>query len=124
MNKYVKKISDDVYNMFFNYEWPGNTRELKNSIEHAMTAANYDDDTLCLEYLPTYITSSNNRNDNIVIPETKNFDETITKITKTIITKAFKENNGNINRTAKQLRMSPPRLYYRLKQLNLLPTKK
>jgi arginine utilization regulatory protein len=124
MDKKVKKISDDVYNMFINYEWPGNTRELKNTIEHAMTVINYDDDTLCFKYLPTHITKAYGRNDNIVIPEIKSFDETISKLTKTIITKAFKENSGNINQTAKQLKMSPPRLYYRLKQLNLLPIKK
>jgi len=32
-NKRFKKVSDDVLKLFFNYSWPGNIRQLENTIE-------------------------------------------------------------------------------------------
>ena len=32
-NKKFKKVSDDVLKLFFNYNWPGNIRQLENTIE-------------------------------------------------------------------------------------------
>ena len=32
-NKKIKHIDDEVWNIFFNYNWPGNIRELENTME-------------------------------------------------------------------------------------------
>jgi arginine utilization regulatory protein len=120
----IKKISDEVCYLFSKYKWPGNTRELKNSIEHALTVANRDEDTICIEHLPPHITKMHNGTDSISMPGKRSFDEITSEISEKIILEAFNDNNKSINQTAKQLKMSPPRLYYRLKKLNLVPKKK
>jgi arginine utilization regulatory protein len=120
----IKKISDEVCGLFSSYRWPGNIRELKNSIDHALTVANHDEDTICIGHLPPHIAKTQNVTDNIALSGIKSFDETISEISEKIILEAFHDNKKSINQTAKRLKMSSPRLYYRLKKLNLVPNKK
>ncbi|KHE91809.1 MAG: sigma-54-dependent Fis family transcriptional regulator [Candidatus Scalindua rubra] len=40
LKKNINNISDDVYKIFMNYEWPGNIRELENAIEHSFVVCN------------------------------------------------------------------------------------
>ncbi len=39
-NKGIQGLSDEVLNLFMNYHWPGNIRELGHSIEHAFVLCN------------------------------------------------------------------------------------
>ncbi|MEW9121366.1 MAG: sigma 54-interacting transcriptional regulator [Thermotaleaceae bacterium] len=48
-------ISEDVMEILYCYSWPGNIRELKNTIEFAMHMA--DEDTIKVEHLPKIIQS-------------------------------------------------------------------
>jgi arginine utilization regulatory protein len=123
MGKKIQKISDEVRKIFAIYAWPGNTRELKNSIEHAANIANDNEDTIKLDHLPPHIAKNFSITNGIDHTEIKSFDETISQIIERIISNAFYNNEKNINRTAKQLMISPPRLYYHLKKLNLLSKK-
>lgn len=59
-----KKISKEVYDMLYNYSWPGNIREIKNLVEHMLIVSRgeeieYDD---IPEYvLTTFIERINNK---------------------------------------------------------------
>ncbi|MBI5190910.1 MAG: sigma-54-dependent Fis family transcriptional regulator [Nitrospirae bacterium] len=53
LGKPVRRISEDTFSVFRDYNWPGNVRELKNIIERAVLVA--DSDTISPEHLPDAI---------------------------------------------------------------------
>ncbi|MBI5199134.1 MAG: sigma 54-interacting transcriptional regulator [Nitrospirae bacterium] len=55
INKNLRRISDDVMDVLINNPWPGNIRELENTIERAVVVAETDEITK--EDLPIEITS-------------------------------------------------------------------
>ena len=50
--KEQKEISTDVYQHFLEYSWPGNIRELKNTIEYCMNMIEENEKTIDLKHLP------------------------------------------------------------------------
>ena len=50
--KEQKEISAEVYQHFLEYSWPGNIRELKNTIEYCMNMVEEDEKTIDLKHLP------------------------------------------------------------------------
>ena len=50
--KEQKEISADVYQHFLEYSWPGNIRELKNTIEYCMNMIEENEKTIDLKHLP------------------------------------------------------------------------
>ena len=50
--KEQKEISIDVYQHFLEYSWPGNIRELKNTIEYCMNMIEENEKTIDLKHLP------------------------------------------------------------------------
>ena len=50
--KEQKEISPEVYQHFLEYSWPGNIRELKNTIEYCMNMVEEDEKTIDLKHLP------------------------------------------------------------------------
>ncbi|MBI5695965.1 MAG: sigma-54-dependent Fis family transcriptional regulator [Nitrospirae bacterium] len=53
LGKPVRRMSEDTFSVFRDYNWPGNVRELKNIIERAVLVA--DSDTISPEHLPDAI---------------------------------------------------------------------
>lgn len=53
LNKSINKISPEVLDVLKNYSWPGNIRELENSIEYAVNLENTD--TITLNSIPLRI---------------------------------------------------------------------
>ncbi|MEK6671979.1 MAG: sigma 54-interacting transcriptional regulator [Nitrospirota bacterium] len=56
MGRNIRRLSDDAMNILLSYRWPGNIRELENSIERAVVVA--ETDAIMREDLPVEITSS------------------------------------------------------------------
>ena len=50
--KEQKEISAEVYQHFLEYSWPGNIRELKNTIEYCMNMVEEDEKSIDLKHLP------------------------------------------------------------------------
>ena len=50
--KEQKEISTDVYQHFLEYSWPGNIRELKNTIEYCMNMIEENEKMIDLKHLP------------------------------------------------------------------------
>lgn len=67
LNTQLKQIDDDVKNLFNNYNWPGNIRELQNVIEYAANLC--EEETLTLKDLPEYLLSNIDKEN---IQQTKN----------------------------------------------------
>lgn len=109
--KKVSGFTEEARNLFLNYFWPGNIRELKNTIERIIILTNKEFiDTEELLFL-------------------KKFDKempqepisSIEEMEINLINKALKEVSGNISKAAKKLGISRDKLRYKLKKYKILP---
>jgi DNA-binding NtrC family response regulator len=106
--KKIIKISDEVLKCFFEYPWPGNIRELKNTVNYAATMTNSD----CIEIkdLPSSLCDSENDETNCnIIEETE----------KIVILRMLKRTNYNKKKAAKLLKISRKTLYNKLKKYGI-----
>jgi len=112
-------FSPDALSTFFAYDWPGNLRELARVIEAAHAAATGDwieaDDLpadirghLGAAYLPPPLP-----------PPITPLDELLTQVERRLIEHAMQRAGQNKSRAAELLGISRPRLYRRIKELNL-----
>ena len=60
-NKKDIKLSDDVMNVFYKYNWSGNIRELKNCMEGIVVLS--EDNNIKLSDIPSNIIDTVNNND-------------------------------------------------------------
>ncbi|MDI3534480.1 MAG: two-component system, NtrC family, response regulator AtoC [Thermosediminibacterales bacterium] len=54
-HKNIRSASPEVIDIFMNYPWYGNVRELKNTVERAVAVAGECEDTLLPKHLPPHI---------------------------------------------------------------------
>ena len=126
--KKVKKISDEVMELFKIYNWPGNVRELEHVIEGAMNMV-VTNEVIRIKHLQSHFSNwsvkakpsrpkrrhddgfSENRNTNLIENKSKH-EENIIKHT-------LSENDGNISQTARYLGISRQLLYYKIKKFNI-----
>lgn len=111
-NKNVKGISPEVLDIFNNYEWDGNVRELEHLLEGIISIS--DLETIKVEDLPYKFRQE----------EKKNFYESsLTEILeeteRCIIRDALKHTDNNITRAAELLKIPRQTLQYRLSKLGL-----
>lgn len=108
MKKNINNISDDVYKVFMNYEWPGNIRELRNAIEHSFVVCNKT--VITVEDLPVelrqiitthFIDEKSNEHNNIL--------------------QALEKTRWNKAKAAKLLGISRRTIYNKIKEYNIRP---
>ena len=110
INKKIENISGDFYEKLIRYEWPGNTRELKNIVERAIILA--DEKTLNSELLPL----------EILYPagtQLPNKLSTLTEMEKNHIARMLSYTKGNKTKAAGILGIGIPTLYRKMDQYNL-----
>lgn len=100
-----KNISQSALDVLSGYSWPGNVRELKNLIERLTIMVQKD--TIEVEDLPA-VYHPQNKNPLISISETELFQiqdlkEAQIAFEREFIRRKFKENNNDIDQTAKNL---------------------
>jgi DNA-binding NtrC family response regulator len=102
-------LPDDVRDVFINYDWPGNIRQLKNVIERAVVLAKGD--RITLRELPEeFLVGFNKTNKTEIV-------KTLKVIEHQAIKDALLRCSGNISKAAKQLGISRKTFYKRLKEL-------
>ncbi|MHB8126361.1 MAG: sigma 54-interacting transcriptional regulator [Desulfitobacteriaceae bacterium] len=113
----ITQISPEVLEIFMNYSWPGNIRELKNVIERA---ANYAIRGEILSvHLPSNLFTSKETLQ-LTQDETENTYQGIIKNTqREIIISALEKAGGNKSKAAKILHMSRTSLYSALQKLGI-----
>jgi arginine utilization regulatory protein len=116
--KQVQGLTSEAENLLSGYHWPGNIRELKHAIEHAMNFSDHDG-FIDTELLPKHVRES-------VAPQNADyfFDtsipplrQAIVEFEKKIIQSALKQTSGNIQQAAKILQVPRQTLQYKMKQM-------
>jgi len=105
-----KSLSKEVKQIFLNYKWPGNIRELKNALLYAATIA--QENIIQIEDLPPSFELYGSKNQSNL--------SLIQQREKELIKKVLLRNNNNKSETAKFLKMSRNTLYLKLKKYGIL----
>lgn len=133
-NRVIHEMPQNVVLSLMQYDWPGNIRELRNTIERLVVFA--ADGQVKQEYLPTSIFSSNYEQEAVAklapLLEQKQEEEPAYEIQslqkeldtyeKSIILRTLNLEKDNKVSTAKRLGMSRATLYNKMNKLGLLET--
>ena len=103
------------------YDWPGNLRELARVIDHAHAHPQGDGPLIALEDLPASIRGNLGAGFPPPTQATsiKPLDDLLTEVERRLIETALRQARCNKSRAAEMLGISRPRLYRRIKELNL-----
>jgi two-component system response regulator HydG len=111
LNKDIDAVSEDVQKIFMDYSWPGNIRELENTLEHAFIVCHQK--TITIDHLPQSLRDFYSRK----IPAS--FDEEA--IGQKAILEALERTGGNKSKAARLLGINVRTIYRKLKKFNILP---
>jgi two-component system response regulator AtoC len=125
-NKHFENISKEAREFMLSYAWPGNIRELKNTLERIVLLE--EGDTLQAEFLPFSGSrmedhSLGKRIDRIlsepIDEDGIDFDGIVAEVERQLITKASEQSRGNQSKTARLLNMKRDKLRYRMKTFDI-----
>ena len=116
LEKKVEGVSNEVLNLFMEYDWPGNARELENVIESSINMVGRADKVLELDDLAPSMHMVNNNEMELTNIDDRPLPLILEKIEKDIILKALKNNDNNISRTALELGIKRQTLQHKLKK--------
>lgn len=126
LNKNIKGVQASLLEKFYNYDWNGNIRELKNVIRRGCLTATNKITTMCMskEFL-NKLSYHKNKNEfqekytqNILLPG-EDLKHKSAYAEHAEIMKVLKEENFNKTRTAKRLNINRKTLYNKLKTFDL-----
>ncbi|MFA6924314.1 MAG: sigma-54 dependent transcriptional regulator [Bacteroidales bacterium] len=111
IKKNIKGMNKEFFNKLMNYNWKGNTRELKNIIERAVILA--EKNILTIDLLPFEISDSN-ASSSINIE-----NASLADIEKSYILKVLSLSEGNKSKAAEKLGIGLTTLYRKLEQYQI-----
>ncbi|MFN7252711.1 MAG: sigma-54 interaction domain-containing protein [Anaerobacillus sp.] len=125
----VRKIDEEILRLFYEYDWPGNIRELEHVIEGAMNLI-MDEDRIDFTHLPSHFRNKtqfkaeipemfqpiNRKSD--YKPFTKPLKQQLDEFEEYYIQKVLEQHNYNVTQAAKQLGLSRQSLQYRMKKFS------
>jgi len=106
--KHVQGLSPGAMDVLQNYAWPGNIRELRNTVERAMILT--DGDTISEEHLPPDMRPTRPEAATLRVP----LGIQLREVEKEYILASLQRNGGNKARTAEVLGISEKTLYNKL----------
>ncbi|MBN2191113.1 MAG: sigma-54-dependent Fis family transcriptional regulator [Candidatus Aureabacteria bacterium] len=112
--KIIEGITDEAVSLLTGYPWPGNIRQLRNTIEHMILFSSSR--ILDIKDIPPEITKG------LSLPAGKNIAAgkgTIKDLEKDLILKELQKSDGNKTEVANRLGISRRTLYRKLKQYNI-----
>jgi arginine utilization regulatory protein len=121
MNKNINGVTSEVLDFFKGYNWPGNIRELENTIESAMNFA--DGDLLSMEDFQTQYSSEVPEEvvnaSSPAIPKGKGLKYAVEEYEKYLIKTALEETNNNCAKAARNLKVPKQTLHGKIKRYEL-----
>lgn len=112
MNKNIQGISSEAVHYLQNYSWPGNIRELENTIERALNLLE-DGEVLTPKHLPRNI--ANSKPPSSIIP----LAEVLEDVERKTIVEALQALDGNKSEAARKLGISRTSLYEKMNKFGL-----
>ena len=116
-----KKVEEEAMDYLSSREWPGNIRELENTIERAIGIS--DGEVIRIIDFDQGITFKPSATGANAPPKIdtdgKNLDDIVANFERELITKALEENRWKQNKTADQLGISERSIWYKIKKLGI-----
>lgn len=123
LKKDIWMISDDIMDIFNEYDWPGNVRELENAIESAMNYILDDEHVLRKEHFVScpYIFKNKSKNIDILdlIDDEAPLPDVMENIEKKMILNSLLESNYNITKAAQRLGIKRQTLQHKIKKYDI-----
>lgn len=114
MRKNIKGVNNEVMRLLMQHNWKGEIRELENIIERAVIFC--DGEYITLQDLPDFLHTDSN----ITASSTRGSLETaMNDFERQYILMVLRQNNFNKEKAIKELNISLPTLYRRIKSLNI-----
>lgn len=117
ISRSIKGVSNDVIEVFMNYDWPGNVRELNNVLEHAVNVCR--DEFIRFEDLGNFIYKTAGRMLDISFDSENPLEDIRNNAEKEAIKTALKLTNNNRSKAAELLKISRTALYDKINKLKL-----
>jgi DNA-binding NtrC family response regulator len=117
----LKTISQEAMKMLMNYNWPGNVRQLENSIERAVALVGTRNIILPAD-LPHEVQKTNNNlfHSEIYIPdEGADFNTEVSSLERALILQSLRRTGGNKQQAAELLSLKRTTLIEKLRRLNI-----
>jgi transcriptional regulator with PAS, ATPase and Fis domain len=112
----VRRVSPEVMKAFEAYDWPGNIRELSNTLERTLYSIEGFEDTIRPEHLPPIFQTLRS-------PSPQDSEKRIKDIRdaaeREALSRALRASNNNIGKAAEILGMHRTALYKKIKKFNL-----
>lgn len=118
LNTSVKSITQEAMDMIIAYDWPGNVRDLENSIQSAMILSN--DGIIQAGHLPLRV-KGYEQTKSLSMPESGMSDIRVlnTQVEKEVILEALRKNHFNRTLTAQSLHISRKTLFNKMKRYGI-----
>lgn len=116
----IRGLSDETADIFLRYGWPGNVRELENLLERIFILE--DDDVILPRHLPDRIIRAvrgGTKEGGSAGLGPEGFHEATADFQRKLIARAMLEAGGNVQQTAKALRISRHALRHHMMKLGL-----
>ncbi|WP_034630722.1 sigma-54-dependent Fis family transcriptional regulator [Desulfotruncus alcoholivorax] len=112
--KRITRLDPEAMAALLAYPWPGNVREMKNSIERMVIMA--DGEVITAECIPAALKQSSKHK----LPYQAGLVSVTEQTERDIISRALKQTNGNRSQAARMLGIPRSTLYYKMHQLGLM----
>ena len=116
IGKEILSVSDEAMQILQEYSWPGNIRQLENTLYQAMIVTSYD--TLDADCLPEDVFDSSAPTDEKINAKTEGLTP-YHEVVKQTLNQALEQTDGNIPGAAKALGISRSTFYRMLKKYQL-----
>lgn len=136
LGRRITAIDEKTQSFITDYSWPGNVRQLKHTIESAMSMTDEADTVLTFDMLPQYLLSDSAQSDQIFrasephsssdstayagsANSSSNVFEAIRDSEKEKIINMLYACNGNVSKAARELQMNRQSLIYKMKKYGI-----
>lgn len=117
--KEIIGISEEVMEIFANYDWPGNIRELENLIERSVVLTKTK--LITRNNLPPFLYDTEGKQDKVLLPSDSigTLKEQTQRFQKNWILEALKKSNGIQKKAARLLGVKPTTLNEMIKRMDI-----
>jgi len=111
--KKIKSVSQEVMDLFLDYPWPGNVRQLENAIEHAFIHCKGR--IIQLQHIPEEIRAEGED----LTKKSLRSENPLEEVEKRVLLETLRRNNGDRGKTAKALNISRTTLWRKMRKYGI-----